>query len=163
MDYIRTDADGQLTLTQSTEFLFLPSCLYSFHNTETTVETAKSGRTIYCHKGILDLPEEERICSCGRRMHINSHPDVYLRHLCIGGNLSAVLFPHNQLRCPSCGATKSQYVSFKAAGHLITDALYQYTSDLLASGTYTNKQVAEITGLGKNTVKAIDKKRLQDL
>jgi len=34
---------------------------------------------------------------------------------------------------------------------------------LLASGTYTNKQVAEITGLGKNTVKAIDKKRLQNL
>ena len=38
MDYIRTEADGQLTLTQSTEFLFIPSCLYGFHNTETTVE-----------------------------------------------------------------------------------------------------------------------------
>ena len=163
MDYIRTDADGQLTLTQSTEFLFLPSCLYGFHNTETTVETARSGRTVYCHKGNLDLPEEERICSCGQRMHINSHPDIYIRHLCIGGNLSCLLFPHNQLRCPGCGATKSQYISFKAAGHMITDALHQYTCDLLASGTYTNKQVAEITGLGKNTVKAIDKKRLQDL
>ena len=163
MDYIRTDADGQLTLTQSTEFLFLPSCLYGFHNTDTTVETAKSGRTVYCHKGTLDLPEEERICSCGQRMHINSHPDIYLRHLCIGGSLSCLLFPHNQLRCPGCGATKSQHISFKAAGHLITDALYEYTSGLLASGTYTNKQVAEITGLGKNTVKAIDKKRLQEL
>ena len=148
MDYIRTDADGQLTLTRSTEFLFLPSCLYGFHNTETTVETARSGRTVYCHKGTLDLPEEERICSCGQRMHINSHPDIYIRHLCIGGSLSCLLFPHNQLRCP---------------GHLITDALYEYTSGLLASGTYTNKQVAEITGLGKNTVKAIDKKRLQEL
>ena len=163
MDYIRTDADGQLTHTQSTEFLFLPSCLYGFHNTDTTVETAKSGRTVYCHKGTLDLPEEERICSCGQRMHINSHPDIYLRHLCIGGSLSCLLFPHNQLRCPGCGATKSQHISFKAAGHLITDALYEYTSGLLASGTYTNKQVAEITGLGKNTVKAIDKKRLQEL
>ena len=163
MDYIRTDADGQLTLTRSTEFLFLPSCLYGFHNTETTVETARSGRTVYCHKGTLDLPEEERICSCGRRMHINSHPDIYIRHLCIGGSLSCLLFPHNQLRCPGCGATKSQHISFKAAGHLITDALYEYTSGLLASGTYTNKQVAEITGLGKNTVKAIDKKRLQEL
>jgi DNA-binding CsgD family transcriptional regulator len=30
----------------------------------------------------------------------------------------------------------------------------QYTRDLLAIGTYTLKQVAEITGLGKNTVKA---------
>ena len=44
---------------------------------------------------------------------------------------------------------------------MITEALYQYTRDLLALGTYTNKQVAEITGLGKNTVKEIDKKRLQ--
>ena len=124
MDYIRTDADGQLTLTRSTEFLFLPSCLYGFHNTETTVETARSGRTVYCHKGTLDLPEEERICSCGQRMHINSHPDIYIRHLCIGGSLSCLLFPHNQLRCPGCGATKSQHISFKAVGHLITDALY---------------------------------------
>jgi len=163
MDYIRTDADGQLTLTQSTEFLILPSCFYGFHNTETTIETAGSGRTVYCHRGTLDLPEEERICSCGQRMHINSHPDIYIRHLCIGGNLSGLLFPHNQLRCPKCGATKSQFISFKAPGHLITDSLHQYACDLLASGTYTNKQVAEITGLGKNTVKAIDKKRLQEL
>ena len=163
MDYIRTEADGQLAFTESTEFLFLPSCLYGFHNTETTVEKSKSGRTIYCHKGTLALPEEERICSCGQRMHINSHPDIYIRHLCIGGNLSGLLFPHNQLRCPKCGATKSQYISFKAEGHLITEELHQYTRDLLAAGTYTNKQVAEITGLDKNVVKAIDKKRLQEL
>ena len=39
---------------------------------------------------------------------------------------------------------------------------HQYTRDLLATGTHTLKQVAEIPGLGKNTVKAIDKKRLQD-
>ena len=163
MDYIRIEADGQLAFTQSTDFLFIPSCLYGFHNTETTVETAKSGRTIYCHKGTLALPEEERICSCGRRMHINSHPDIYIRHLCIGGNLSGLQFPHNQLRCPKCGATKSQSISFKAEGHLITEELHQYTRDLLAAGTYTNKQVAEITGLDKNVVKDIDKKRLQEL
>ena len=163
MDYIRTEADGQLALTQSTEYLILPSCLYGFHNTETTVENAKSGRIIYCHKGTLDIPEDERICSCGQRMHINSHPDIYIRHLNIGGNLSGLLFPHNQLRCPKCGKTKSQFISFKADGHLITEALHQYVQDLLAAGTYTNKQVAEITGLDKNVVKAIDKKRLQEL
>ena len=163
MDYIRTEADGQLTLAQSTEYLFLPSCLYGFHNTETTVETAKSGRTIYCHRGSLDIPEDERNCSCGQRMHINSHPDIYIRHLSIGRNLSGLLFPHNQLRCPKCGKTKSQFISFKADGHLITEALHQYVRDLLAAGTYTNKQVAEITGLDKNIIKAIDKKRLQEL
>jgi len=163
MDYIRVDADGQLTLTQSTEFLFLPSCLYGFHNTETTVETARSGRTVYCFAGTLDIPEEERLCTCGCRMHINTSPDIYLRHFNIGGDLSALRFPHNQLRCPKCGATKSQHISFKADGHLITEVLHQYTCDLLASGTYTNKQVAEITGLGKNVVKEIDKHRLQRL
>ena len=163
MDYIRVDADGQLTLTQSTEFLFLPSCLYGFHNTETTVETARSGRTVYCFAGTLDIPEEERLCTCGCRMHINTSPDIYLRHFNIGGDLSALRFPHNQLRCPKCGATKSQHISFKADGHLITEVLHQYTCDLLASGTYTNKQVSEITGLGKNVVKEIDKHRLQRL
>ena len=147
MDYIRVDADGQLTLTQSTEFLFLPSCLYGFHNTETTVETAISGRTVYCFVGTLDIPEVERLCSCGCRMHINTSPEIYLRHINIGRDLSTLKFPHNQLRCPKCGATKSQYISFKADGHLITKILHQYTCDLLASGTYTNKEVAELTGL----------------
>lgn len=163
MDYIRVDADGQLTLTQSTEFLYVPSCLYGFHNTETTVGTTKSGRTVYCFGGILDIPEEERRCSCGFRMHINTSPDIYLRHFNLGRDLSALRFPHNQLRCPKCGATKSQYISFKADGHLITRTLHQYTCELLASGTYTNKEVSEITGLGKNVVKEIDKKRLQDI
>ena len=51
---------------------------------------------------------------------------------------------------------------FQSAWPLITEALYQYTRDLLALQTYTNKQVAEITGLGKNVVKDIDKKRLQE-
>ena len=40
-------------------------------------------------------------------------------------------------------------------------ALYQYTGNLLALKTYTNKQVAEITRLNQNVVKEIDRKRLQ--
>ena len=163
MDYIRTAADGQLTLTRSTEFLSIPSTLYGFINTETTVETAESGRTVYCFTGRMEITEDELTCDCGCRMHINNHPDIYIRHLPFGGGLSTVRFPHNQFRCPSCGATKSQHISFKAPRHRITDALYQFTCDLLEKGTYTNKQVAELTGLGKNTVKAIDKKRLQEL
>lgn len=163
MDYIRTEEDGQLAFAQSSEFLLIPSRLYGFHNTNTSLETAESGRIVYCHQGYVDISEAERICSRGQRMHVNNHPDIYLRHLPIGGNLRGFLFPHNQFRCPKCHATKSQYISFKAKGHLITEALHQYTCDLLAKGTYTNKQVAEITGLGENTVKAIDKKRLQEL
>ena len=163
MDYIRTEADGQLEIVQSTEYLLIPSCLYGFHNTETTVEHSKSEKIVYCHRGTLDIPEEERICSCGKRMHINSSRDIYLWHLSIGGGYSCLCFPHNQFRCPECDATKSQFISFKAAGHRITEALLQYVCDLLAHGTYTNKDIADITGLNKNTIKEIDKKRLQGI
>ena len=141
MDYIRTDEKGQLVFEQSTKFLQIPSCLFGFYNTETIVGKAASGRTVYCFQGNLDLPESERRCECGKRMHINSRPDITLRHLCFGGDLSCLKFPHIQLRCNCCGAVKEQFISFK---------------------TYTNKQVAEITGLGKNVVKDIDKKRLQE-
>lgn len=163
MQYIRTEADGQLAFTESTEFLKIPCCLYGFHNTDTTVHEAASGRTVFCYHGILDISPEELICpKCGAKMHVNQHPEIALWHLCIGGNLTKVVFPHNQLRCSGCGETQSQFISFKAAGHRITEELYQYTRDLLAHGTYTLKEVSEITGLGKNVVKQIDKKRLQD-
>lgn len=56
-----------------------------------------------------------------------------------------------------------QFIPFEAKKHRITLELEQYTKDLLAIGTYNLKQVAEITGLGKNTVKEIDLSRLQEL
>ena len=162
MDYIRPTENGQLVFEQSTDYLRIPSSLYGFHNTNTITRTADSGREVFCFQGTLELTEAERKCDCGRRMHINAHPDITLRHLCIGSTLSCIRFPHNQLRCPKCSAVKQQFISFKAPGHMITDALYQYTRDLLTIGTYTLKQVAEITGLGKNVVKAIDMERLKE-
>lgn len=163
MQYIRTEADGQLAFEESSGFLKIPCCLYGFQNTESSVHEAVSGRTVFCFHGTLAIPPEELVCpKCGAKMHVNQHPDIALWHLCIGGNLSKVVFPHNQLRCPKCGDTHSQFISFKADGHRITVELYQYARDLLALGNYTLKQVAQITGLGKNVVKEIDKKRLQD-
>ena len=163
MDYIREEANGQLTITQSVDFLRIPSCLYGFYNDNTSVKTSKSGRNVFCFEGSLDDSEADLICSCGAKMHINNHPGITLRHLPFGSNLSCVNFSRNQYHCPKCGRTKMQYISFKAPGHMITAELYQYTRDLLASGVYTNKEVADITGLGKNTVKDIDKERLQEL
>ena len=104
MEYIRPEANGQLFLEPRTrDSLRIPSFLYGFKNEETTAETAQSGRTVFCFRGCLAVEEEERVCKCGKRMHINAHPDIVLRHLCFGGNLSCVLFPHNQFKCPSCG------------------------------------------------------------
>lgn len=96
-------------------------------------------------------------------MHINGRGTRILRHLNLGNILTCVSFPHYQFKCPVCGATMMQVVPFKAAGHRITKKLYQYVRDLLALGTYTNKQIAELTGLGKNTVKEIDMQRLREL
>ena len=124
---------------------------------------AASGREVFCFNGQLDLMEADRRCpECGGRMHINGHRNLTLRHLCFGGSLSAISFDRVQLVC-RCGHSHMQSVPFKADGHQISVELYQYTRDLLALGTYTLKQVAEITGLGKNTVKDIDLVRLKEL
>ena len=47
-------------------------------------------------------------------------------------------------------------------GFEITEELLNYARDLPAIGDYTNKEVVQITGLGKNTVKEIGKQRLLD-
>jgi len=163
MNYIRTEANGQLAISQSNSFLMFPSCLYGFNNTCTSEKISESGRNVFRFEGTLDDSEECLTCSCGAKMHINNHPSITLRHLPIGGYLSCVYFTRNQYVCPVCGCSKMQHISFKAPGHMITEELLQYTKELLATGLYTNKEVAEITGLGKNTVKDIDKERLKGI
>lgn len=164
MDYIRTDADGQLTFTQSKDFLMIPSCLYGFVNENTLTGNSESGRTVIRFTGSLKVDNERPVCRCcGAKMHVNNHPRITLNHLPFGGYLSDVTFTRNQYACPKCSNTETQYVSFKAPGHRITVELHQYVCDLLASGNYTNKEVGELAGLGKNVVKAIDKARLLEL
>lgn len=164
MNYTQSEANGQYKFLFSTAFLMVPSFLDGFNNIETTIETTKSVRNAFCFYGTLDLCESDCICAhCGRKMHVNNHINNTLRHLCFGSTLSCVKFSKTQLLCPGCGATKMQTIPFKADGHLITNELFQYTRDLLAHGTYTLKQVAEITGLGKNTVKDIDLQRLKEM
>ena len=162
MNYIRTEADGQLAFAETTESLMIPSMLYGFHNTSTEIETAVSGRDVFVFRGALDLLDEERYCSCGCRMHVNNSTDINLRHIPFGSTLTCVVFPHIQLRCHKCGATKSQFISFKADGHHITRELFNYVYDLLATGNYTNKEVASLSGLHQAVVKSIDKQRLLD-
>jgi len=130
MDYIRNSEDGQLVFTRSTEFLRIPSCLYGFMNHSTTTEITASGRTAFCFHGELNACEDDIICQCGCKMHVNNHPGITLRHLPFGSYLSQVMFNRNQYACPKCGKTKMQFISFKAPAHRITEELYQYTRDL---------------------------------
>lgn len=164
MNYTQCDNEGQLKFLFSTNFLKIPSFLEGFHNTETTHELTNSNRDVYCFHGTLDISESDRICNCcGQKTHIHNSSEATLRHLCFGGTLTHVNFKKYQFACSKCKHTQMQNIYFKAHNHRITIELFHYARDLLAHNTYTLKQVAEITGLGKNTIKDIDLERLKEL
>ncbi len=147
---------------QVQQYIRIPSSLFGFQNTATAVERARSGRDVYLLHGDLHRPEEHPLCPCcGCLMHKHGSREVTLRHLCFGPHLTAVRFERHRYRCPKCSHTEMENILFKADGHNITCELLQFTKDLLAYG-FTNKEVAELTGLGKNTVKEIDLQRLKD-
>ena len=88
MDYIRTEADGQLIFTQSTDFLKIPSRLYGFVNESTSTGIAESGRTVILFNGVLMADDENPACDCcAAKMHVNNHPHITLGHLPFGGYL----------------------------------------------------------------------------
>ena len=75
------------------ECLLLPSALFGFHNTATTVEQTKSGRDVFVLYGELSAHPADSVCpKCGRRMHIHGSYPTCLRHLNFGGKLSCVSF-----------------------------------------------------------------------
>jgi len=142
-------------------YLLIPSLLIGFANETTDAETLKSGKIKYYFKGKLEINEDDYVCDkCGCKMHINNHFNVELKHLCFGGNLTSVCFERTQFYCPNCHNSNMQNIPFKNDKHRITNELYNYTRDLLATGHYTNTEVAELTGLNRNIVKEIDKERL---
>ena len=143
------------------QHIHLPSGLTGFRNSMTTIEMAQSGREVYLLHGEQERGEVPFCPACGQKMHIHGSRITMLRHLCFGPRLSAASFEKRRYRCPCCGHTEMESVPFKAAGHNITRELLQFTRDLLAYG-FTNKEVSELTGLGKNTVKEIDLQRLKD-
>ncbi|MCH3919657.1 MAG: ISL3 family transposase [Sphaerochaeta sp.] len=117
---------------------------------------------MYLLHGELKASADDSICpQCGSSMHIHNRCEVNLRHLCFGDKLSCLRFTKLRYYCPRCGHSHMQDVPFQAKGHRISCELLNYTRDLLAYG-FTNKQVAYLTGLGKNTVKDIDLKRLKE-
>ena len=148
----------------SQRYLHIPSPLEAFTNTESELRSSQSGREVVLLKGELDLLPTDRTCpKCEGKLHINDGGWQVLRHLPIGASLTNVSFIRRQMFCPQCGHTHMQEVPFKSEHHRITKPLETYVCDLLATGNYTNKEVSELTGLGPNTVKEIDKRRLTEL
>lgn len=144
--------------------IVIPCELPGFFNTFTEASFTAEGHGSYCIHGDVPIAPHERICpKCGGKMHVhNKYKDVTVWHLPFGNACTCLRFDKNRMRCSCCGFTTMQELKFQADGHHITWALYQYTRELLARGIYTLKAVAELTGLGKNVVKAIDLKRLED-
>ena len=152
--YVNSSTDGMIVI---------PDSLTGFFNSYTETVETESNHKAYCIHGRVPISPEERICAvCGGQMHVNNTREASIWHIPIGGAYSCLKFDKHQLRCSVCGKTRMQNIPFKAEGHLISCGLYQFTMDLLAIGTHTLKQVAELTGLNKNTVKTIDEKRLRD-
>ena len=142
------------------QYIRFPSGLTGFCNSKTTVEMALSGREVYLLHGELERYEPPHCPACGQKMHIHGSRITALRHLRFGSRLSAVSLEKRRYRCPYCGHTEMESIPFKADGHNITRELLRFTRDLLAYG-FTNKEVSELTGLSKNTVKEIDLQRLK--
>ena len=138
----------------------IPSGLEGFTNTNTKKAPTVTDRMILIIDGKIREREDDRVCpKCGCKMHVHDTYDVHLSHIPFGRTLSAVRFEKRRYICPECHATSMQGVPFQAGGHRITAPLYSYARDLLELGL-TNKNVSELTGLCKNTVKDIDKERL---
>ena len=159
MDYIENLQFEQLSLpfgeeSPEQEYLLIPSSLLGFHNTDTTSQLLPSGRKSFCMNGMLDVPEER---SCHQRFQKT------LKHLPVGNGISCIKFEHVQYLCPDCGHTHMQEIPFQSEHHRITKELEEYIRFLLGRHTFTNKEISELSGVGQNIVKAIDKRRLEEL
>ena len=160
-NYTYSQTIGQEAISNiSLRYLKIPSDLPGFINTDTIECGTKTGRRGYRLAGKLQEIECERVCKCGSKLHIHNQHPITLRHLNFGAAFTSITFPHIQYICPNCGLTKMQDIPFKAKGHMITSPLKTYVEDLLFNGA-TLKSVSQITGLGQNVVKAIDKERLK--
>lgn len=96
-------------------------------------------------------------------MHIKSSHTRTLRHIPFGNAYTHVTVEIHCLFCEHCHNTLMQTIPFKADHHSITRNLEIYIEDLLASGRFTPKTIAELTGVGAHLVKAVDKARLSRL
>lgn len=141
--------------------LSIPSRLWGFNNSDTTVSRSVSGREVFLSCK-LQLAKSDRIYPvCSGRMYINGHSEWVLCHLCLGQSLFMVRLDWVELVCRS-GHSHIETVPFKAKGLQISVELSLYARDILRLGAML-KQVTELTGLGKNKVLDIDLKRLKDL
>ena len=81
---------------------------------------------------------------------------IKLKDLPIGSSMTVLDVERIKYECQNCGATVVPSIDFKADNHRITKTLERYVQELLERGL-TNMAVAQIAGVDKGVVKAIDK------
>ena len=102
------------------------------------------------------------LCNCP--LSHNGNLTASLKHIPFGGEYTEVFVSRARYVCSNekCTYFWDERIPFKAADHFLTVSAENYAMDLLRLG-HTLKDVSIITGIGKNVVKAIDKKRLEKL
>ena len=121
--------------------------------------------TVYHGVNVDEGFDTELYCPCcGAKLYCNGSQPVVLNHLPEGSDYTKVLVDRRRYRCSGkkCSYNYTYEPEYKANGFMITKPLLNYVENLLRLGM-TLKSIALMTGLNKNTVKRIDKKRLKVL
>ena len=157
--YDNPENDGMGTIT-------LPCRLEGFVNTTTAMSYGPNGQPMWLIGGYLNKEEEAPLCPhCKKRLSSNGTIITTLRHVPIGNIPTCIGVRRTKYRCENKGCYNyfaAQPIPFKEPEHRITTELGAYIRILLGCG-FNLVEVSEITAVGRNIIKDIDKKRLQDL
>ena len=101
---------------------------------------------------------------CGRKLVRNGTVTTRLKDVPSGQNYSDMDVQRHRWLCTNkeCHYCWTEPMDFKDREHLLTCNLVTYICDLLQTGL-TMKDISIMTGVDKNTIKAIDKRRLNEL
>lgn len=97
---------------------------------------------------------------CGHKMYIHGSYRTTFKHASLSLSRIEISLLRNRYCCPECIHSEMEEIPFQAGNHRLTSLLYTWTCILLEYGL-TNKMVSWLTGLCRNTVKDIDKERLE--
>ncbi len=163
MNYTETVNNNQSISEASSNFLMIPNTLNGFVNTNTTTKKDFSGHDLIIFYGEVLLSDNDITCDCcGSKMYIHQSYPITIKHLPLGSDYTCIKISRKQMKCSACGKVKKQEISFKDNNHMITKQLRTMIEDYLSKGTFTNKEISFLTGVNKNVVKEIDKKRLME-
>ena len=123
-------------------------------------------KRMYVIKGEVNM--NENCClycpECNCTLSHNCSLSTSMKHIPFVGEYTESSVSRNRYVCSNeeCSYFWDEGIPFKATEHFLTVPAENYVMDLLRLG-HTLKDVSIITGIGKNVVKAIDKKRLEKL